>query len=96
MLTRTRIRAFLLACLLAWLFSCFRVSVQDFLPATYALPQDYGVFVEEFRRCPAGTTWIMKPAGKSQGSGIFLVDKLSGSRSWINLEKKKKKTAFLV
>lgn len=32
------------------------------------LPADYNLFVEEFRRCP-NTTWILKPAGKSQGVG---------------------------
>ena len=37
------------------------------------LPADYNLFVEEFRRKP-NTTWILKPAGKSQGVGnIFSI-----------------------
>ena len=37
----------------------------DFLPATYMLPNDYPLFVEEFKRQP-NATWIMKPAGRAQ------------------------------
>ena len=46
-----------------------------FFPTTYNLPQDYSLFVEEFKRC-VGHVWIMKPVGKSQGKGIFLFNKL--------------------
>ncbi|RXG69176.1 hypothetical protein Avbf_05370 [Armadillidium vulgare] len=34
------------------------------------LPADYNLFVEEFRRRP-NTTWILKPAGRSQGAGTL-------------------------
>ena len=44
----------------------------DFIPTTFTLPQDYSLFVEEFRRNP-NHAWIMKPTGKAQGKGIFLV-----------------------
>ncbi|EDQ90846.1 uncharacterized protein MONBRDRAFT_1395, partial [Monosiga brevicollis MX1] len=47
-----------------------------FMPATYWLPHDYGIFVEAFRRQP-GSVWIMKPVGSAQGKGIFLIKKLS-------------------
>jgi tubulin polyglutamylase TTLL1 len=47
----------------------------DIVPMTYILPGDYTIFVEEFKKNP-NTTWIMKPTGGSQGSGIFLVNKL--------------------
>lgn len=48
----------------------------DIIPATYIFPENYSIFVEEFKRNPPKTMWIMKPAGRAQGSGIFLVDKL--------------------
>lgn len=53
----------------------------DFIPVTYLLPADYNIFVEEFRRNPS-YTWIMKPAGKAQGVGIFLINKLSQIKKW--------------
>ena len=53
----------------------------DILPASYALPQDYALFLEEFRRKP-GAVWIMKPIARSQGRGIFLFNKLSAIASW--------------
>ena len=31
---------------------------------------------------PPGATWIMKPIGRSQGSGIFLVNKLAQTQQW--------------
>ena len=38
----------------------------DCVPLTYILPQDYTVFVEEFKKQP-NTTWIMKPTNRAQG-----------------------------
>jgi tubulin polyglutamylase TTLL1 len=52
----------------------------DFVPVTYLLPQDYSLFVEEFRKHP-NTTWIMKPTSRSQGKGIFLFNKLGQVRA---------------
>lgn len=51
-------------------------AVCDFQPATYWLPHDYRIFVEDFKR-RAGSVWIMKPVGSAQGKGIFLISKLS-------------------
>ena len=51
-----------------------------FFPTTYALPADYTLVVEEFKR--QGGVWIMKPSGKSQGKGIFLIRKLSEIAEW--------------
>ena len=48
----------------------------DFLPQTYILPAEYPLFVEEFHRNPA-STWIVKPACRSQGKGIFLLSKIN-------------------
>jgi tubulin polyglutamylase TTLL1 len=55
--------------------------IPDFLPVTYTLPADYSLFVEEFRRNP-NTVWIMKPTGKAQGKGIFIINKLSQIKKW--------------
>mmetsp|Transcript_41192 Transcript_41192/g.131825 ORF Transcript_41192/g.131825 Transcript_41192/m.131825 type:complete len:290 (+) Transcript_41192:167-1036(+) len=56
-------------------------EIMDFVPVTFTLPSDYSLFVEEFRRY-SHSTWIMKPAGKAQGKGIFLVNKLAQVRRW--------------
>ncbi|XP_006866909.1 PREDICTED: probable tubulin polyglutamylase TTLL1 isoform X2 [Chrysochloris asiatica] len=53
----------------------------DFVPVTYMLPADYNLFVEEFRKS-SSSTWIMKPCGKAQGKGIFLINKLSQIKKW--------------
>ncbi|XP_051890605.1 polyglutamylase complex subunit TTLL1-like isoform X2 [Pristis pectinata] len=53
----------------------------DFIPVTFMLPGDYNLFVEEFRKNPT-STWIMKPCGKAQGKGIFLINKLSQIKKW--------------
>ena len=53
----------------------------DFFPTTYELPSEYHIFVEEFKRWP-GSIWIMKPAGKAQGRGIFLFRKLKDITDW--------------
>jgi len=53
----------------------------DFIPTTFLLPGDYNLFVEEFRKNPS-STWIMKPAAKSQGVGIFLINRLSQIKKW--------------
>ena len=49
-----------------------------FFPKTFTLPQDYGPFTDEFRK--TGGVWIMKPCGRAQGKGIFLLDKLSQAK----------------
>ena len=56
----------------------------DIVPLTYQLPQDYNLFQEEFKRGPE-VTWIMKPANRAQGKGIFLVNKLTQLKKWANV-----------
>lgn len=57
----------------------------NFYPQTYVLPSEYVLFADEFKRNQSSNqpnTWIMKPTGKSQGKGIFLVNKLSQLNPW--------------
>lgn len=42
--------------------------------------QELALFVEEFNKQPGSSTFILKPASKAQGKGIFLVNKLSQVR----------------
>lgn len=53
----------------------------EFVPVTYLLPADYTIFVEEFRRNP-NAMWIMKPTSRSQGKGIFIINKLAQIKKW--------------
>jgi tubulin polyglutamylase TTLL1 len=39
------------------------------------------LFVEEFRRNP-NSMWIMKPTSRSQGKGIFIINKLAQIKKW--------------
>jgi tubulin polyglutamylase TTLL9 len=53
----------------------------DFISTSYVLPQEHALFQEEFKRTPGGI-WIMKPVGKAQGKGIFLINKMSQIAGW--------------
>lgn len=59
-----------------------RGADMDFIPQTYTLPKEYGLFVDELKR--SGRTWIVKPCGRAQGKGIFLVNKLK--QVWCELQ----------
>jgi tubulin polyglutamylase TTLL1 len=48
---------------------------------TYTLPADYCLFVEEYKKTPHAM-WIMKPASKARGIGIFIITKLSQIKKW--------------
>ena len=53
----------------------------EFICQSYVLPQEHALFQEEFKK-NNGSVWIMKPVGKAQGRGIFLINKLSQISSW--------------
>uniref|UniRef100_A0A914E5B7 Tubulin--tyrosine ligase-like protein 9 n=1 Tax=Acrobeloides nanus TaxID=290746 RepID=A0A914E5B7_9BILA len=56
--------------------------LRNYLPASYVLPSEYHLFVEEFRKYPPDTIWIMKPVAGAQGKGIFLFKKLKDITEW--------------
>ncbi|XP_050422044.1 polyglutamylase complex subunit TTLL1-like [Adelges cooleyi] len=53
----------------------------DFIPASFVLPGEYSMFVEEFNKT-GPSMWIMKPSGRCRGAGIFLINKLAKLRKW--------------
>lgn len=53
----------------------------DFISTSFVLPQEHALFQEEFKKLP-GSVWIMKPVGRAQGRGIFLINKLSQISQW--------------
>ena len=55
----------------------------DIIPTTFILPNDFSLFVEEYKKSPS-LMWIMKPTSRSQGKGIFIINKLSQVKKWAN------------
>lgn len=53
----------------------------DFIPKTYVLPGEGQMLLREVRE--KGGTWIMKPIGRAQGTGIFLVNKVKQIEDWL-------------
>jgi len=74
----------------------------DFFPVTYELPDQWHMFVEEFKKKNGvvnvnqkskrndKSIWIMKPICKSQGKGIFLFRDLKEISDWKKGGKEKK------
>lgn len=52
----------------------------DFIATSFVLPQEHALFQEEFKKTQG--TWIMKPVGRAQGKGIFLINKMSQISGW--------------
>ena len=59
----------------------------EHIPTTFILPADFSLFVDEFRKNPH-TMWIMKPTSKSQGVGIFIINRLSQVKRWARAHEK--------
>ena len=58
----------------------------DFFPQTYHMPSESSLFIRQFKEIKAAgenQIWIMKPIGRAQGKGIFLVNKLSQIETWL-------------
>jgi tubulin polyglutamylase TTLL1 len=55
----------------------------EIIPTTFILPNDFSLFVEEYKKSPS-LMWIMKPTSKSQGKGIFIINKLAQVKKWAN------------
>jgi len=53
----------------------------DILPQTFVMPQEALMMKRAFR--DRGGLWIMKPIGRAQGRGIFVVSKLSQITAWL-------------
>ncbi|KAF5217082.1 putative tubulin tyrosine ligase [Trypanosoma cruzi] len=58
----------------------------DCVPVTYNIPNDFQMFTQEFRRQPC-STWIVKPTSRSQGRGIFLINRITQLKRWIKERK---------
>ena len=63
-------------------FMGYSAEELDIIPTTFVLPADYALFVEEFKKGTGSNLWIMKPSSKSQGKGIFLINKLGQIKNW--------------
>ena len=55
----------------------------NFYPLTYYMPNEMAMMIEEYKKT-SGALWIMKPACKAQGRGIFIITSLSQLISWRN------------
>ena len=53
----------------------------DIVPETYVLPHEALMMKRAFRE--RGGLWIMKPVGRAQGRGIFVVNKMSQITRWL-------------
>ncbi len=50
---------------------------------TYYMPNEYTLFLDEYKRSP-NQLWIMKPVGKAQGRGIWIITNINQLMNWKN------------
>ena len=55
----------------------------DVVPTTFMLPTEYPLFCRHFKESSSNSVWIMKPIGRSQGKGIFLINKIGQVADWM-------------
>eukprot|EP00242_Pyramimonas_sp_CCMP2087_P013271 CAMPEP_0198219710 /NCGR_PEP_ID=MMETSP1445-20131203/75726_1 /TAXON_ID=36898 /ORGANISM="Pyramimonas sp., Strain CCMP2087" /LENGTH=395 /DNA_ID=CAMNT_0043897223 /DNA_START=218 /DNA_END=1405 /DNA_ORIENTATION=- len=60
----------------------------EFFPTTFTLPSEGAMLLRAFQ--VTGGVWIMKPIGRAQGKGIFLVNRASQIESWLKERGKEK------
>lgn len=72
-----------------------RYVLVEFLPSTFILPVDYGIFLEEYRKA-SNSIWIMKPSGRSLGTGIIIVKSLSQIREKMYLNRQNVFETYLI
>ncbi len=48
-----------------------------FIPKTFILPQEFGELAEEMDKHKRSKYWIVKPAGSSQGKGIYFINSIN-------------------
>lgn len=70
-------------------------NLMDFLPSTYILPIDYGIFLEEYRKRKK-SVWIMKPCGRSLGTGISVLNSLMQIKEKMHAVRKKVFETYLI
>lgn len=56
----------------------------EVVPQTFVLPQEYPMFIDEFQKNP-NRKWIIKPAARSQGKGIFIMTKFAQTKQLSNV-----------
>lgn len=59
------------------------VKKYNFFPLTFYMPNEFALFMDEYKKSQ-NSMWIMKPAGKAQGRGIFLITSINQIISWRN------------
>eukprot|EP00835_Amoeboradix_gromovi_P000018 NODE_1_length_95616_cov_0.657642.p18 type:complete len:383 gc:universal NODE_1_length_95616_cov_0.657642:64281-65429(+) len=57
-------------------FALFYDAVDNIVPVSFEIPTEFAIFHDYYKKNPK-KMWIMKPSGKSQGKGIFMVTKLA-------------------
>ncbi|KAL0212315.1 hypothetical protein RCL1_005941 [Eukaryota sp. TZLM3-RCL] len=70
----------------------------ELIPPTYSLPAELPLFLDHYRRNP-NILWILKPSARAQGSGVFIVNKMSQlqkfTKRWANVSNVSAKDSYV-